>query len=199
MRTLLIVLSGAFTLGGAIPYIIQIVRGKTKPRIVSWLTWSLLTSIACVASFSDHQYATGILMVFATLETLSVVILGLKHGDKHVERFDIVCQIAAFAGIVLWLIFNSPAIAVIAAVSIDLIGALPTFKHAWHKPYEETAITFALSAAGGLCTLLIVHSWQITAIAYPIYLVLVNFAQTSVILARSKYVKPGLPPELREL
>ncbi len=199
MHALLIILSGIFTIGCAIPYAIQIIRGKTKPRIVSWFTWSLLTGIACAASFADRQYATGILLVFATLETLLIVILGLRHGDRHIERFDIVCQIAAFIGMVLWLVFNSPALAVIAAVTIDLIGALPTFKHAWQKPSEETAITFVMAGLGGLCTLLVVDSWKITAIMYPIYLVVVNAAQTAVIVGRSKYAKPGLPSELRNL
>ena len=198
MRTFLIVLSSILTLGCALPYVVEIIRGKTKPRIVSWFTWSLLSGIACVASFTDKEYATGILMIFATIETLLIVALGFKHGDRHIERFDIICQIAALVGIVLWLIFNSPAIAVIAAVTIDLIGALPTFKHAWQKPYEETAITFVMAAMGAFCTLLVVRDWKITAILYPAYILLVNASQGTIILLRAKYAKPGVPAKLRD-
>lgn len=199
MRNFLIALSGIITIVAAVPYLIEIVRGKTKPRIVSWFTWTLLTGIACAASFADHQYATGILMLCATIEVALVVVLGFKHGDRKFERFDIVCQIAAFVGLALWLIFNSPAIAVLAAVTIDLIGSLPTFKHSWQKPHEETWITYALCGVGGGITVFIAGSWAATAIAYPLYILLVNLVMAAVILASPHRKLAGAPAELRKL
>lgn len=199
METILIVLSAVLTVGSAVPYMVEIVRGKTKPRIVSWFTWSVLTAIASVASFADGQYPAGMLLVFATVETLLVVILGLRYGDRSLERFDIVCQVGAAVGIVLWLIFNSPEIAVIATVTIDLVGALPTLKHTWQKPHEETWITFAMAGAGALCTLVVAHNWEVTVIAYPAYIVIMNILITTIIFARHKYAVAKAPAELREL
>ena len=150
--TILVILSSIFTVASVVPYIIEIIKGKTKPRVVSWFTWSVLTAIAGIASYIDGQYPTAILMLLVTIETLLVVIIGWKHGDKRIERFDIVCLVGALIGIILWQIFNSPAIAVIAAVSIDLIGGLPTLVHSWKKPNEETWQTFFLAFLGALCT-----------------------------------------------
>jgi hypothetical protein len=133
VKNLLIILSGVVTIVAAVPYLIEIIRGKAKPRIVSWFTWSLLTGIGCAAAFAEGQVASGVLLLCATIEVLLIAVLGFKHGDRKFERFDIVCQIAALAGLLLWFIFNSPAIAVVAAVAIDLVGALPTFKHSWLK------------------------------------------------------------------
>lgn len=199
MKNALIILSGIITITAAIPYIIEIVRGKAKPRIVSWFTWSLITAIASAASFADHQYPAAILSLCAAIETMIVVVLGLKHGDRKFEMIDIICQLGALVGVVLWLVFDSPAIAVIATVAIDLVGCIPTLIHAWRRPYEETWLTFLLSAVGGGLTLLVAGSWKVTAIAYPIYIFLINLVIAAFILIRLKYAVAGEPAELREL
>ena len=199
MKTAIIVLSSIITVASVIPYLIGIVRGKTKPRIVSWFTWTLLTGIACAASFADGQIPAAILMLCASIETALIVVLGFKHGDRKFEKLDIVCQIAALAGLGLWWIFDSPALAVWAAVIIDLIGAVPTIKHSWQKPHEETWITFALAAVGGGLTLLIAGEWKATAVAYPLYILVINVVLAAIILFSPHRRMSGEPKELREL
>ncbi|MDB5163177.1 MAG: hypothetical protein JWO54_726 [Candidatus Saccharibacteria bacterium] len=179
--TLLIVASSILTVVAVVPYLIAVVRRKTKPRIVSWFIWSLLTGISAVASYSDQQYPSGILLTVAALGTLSVVVLGWRFGDKEIGRLDLVCLIGALVGVLLWQVFDSPALAILAAVTIDIIGGIPTWFHIWRKPHEETAITFALSFLGAFCTLLASQDWKVTAIAYPLYLVLTNLFMASLI------------------
>jgi hypothetical protein len=191
MDAILVTLGSVITIAAIIPYLVQVVRRKTKPRIVSWFTWSLLTGIASAASFTDGQIATGLLMLAATIEVLSVVVFGFKYGDRTFDRTDIICQIAAFVGLALWLAFNSPAVAVVATVTIDLIAAIPTLKHSWLKPHEETWITFVLSALGGAPTLLVIAEWSITSATYPVYIVIVNSLMAAVILASPHRSKRG--------
>ena len=199
MRIALIILSSVLTIGGIVPYLAEVIRGKTKPRIVSWFTWTLLTIIGCAATFADHDWASGTLLAAASLVTFSVVVFGLRYGDRRFERFDVVCQAAAVVGLVLWLTFDSPLIAVLASVAIDCVGAAPSLRHSWQKPYEETAITFALGSAGALATLIATRPFRLTAVAYPMYLVLMNASFAIVIVARRKYAVAGEPSELREL
>ncbi len=178
---------------------VEIVQGKAKPRIVSWFTWSLLTAIACAASFADGQVAGGVLLLAATIETFLVVVLGLKYGDRKFERFDIVCQIGALVGLVLWLVFNSPAIAIVATVTIDCIGMLPTIKHSWQKPHEETWITFFMAGLASIFTLVAANNWSITAAAYPMYIVVANLLLVAIIFASPHRHKKTAPKELRHL
>lgn len=181
------------------PYALDVLKGVTKPRIVSWLTWSLLTVIGCAASFAAHQFASAILLAFASAETSSIVVLGLRKGDHHFERFDVICQTAAIIGLVLWLVFDSPTIAIVATVAIDLVGALPTLKHIWQKPHEETWLTFALAGIGAACTIAAANGWKITAVAYPMYITLINAVFVTIIFVRRKHAVPGEPAELHEL
>ncbi len=102
MATTIIIISSILTLGAAVPYIIEIIRGNTKPRIASWLIWTVLTGIAAIASYSDGQIPSAILMAVATIDTGLVVILGYRYGDKHFERLDMVCLSGAVVGLGLW-------------------------------------------------------------------------------------------------
>jgi hypothetical protein len=94
------------------------------------------------------------------IETAAVVILGLRYGFVTYTRLTFNCQIAAVVGLILWQIFNSSGIAVFANVSIDLIGALPTFRHSWQKPFEETWSAYALSGVGGFEALFAIESYN---------------------------------------
>lgn len=199
LRAILITASSILTVVSIVPYLRDVIKGKTKPRIVSWFTWALLTGIACAASSADHAYASATLLFFATVATGLVVILGFKHGDRKFERFDIVCQIGVVVGLVLWLLLNSPAIAILASIVIDLAGALPTLKHTWQKPYEETWVAFLIGCIGCACTVLAVTSWKVTALAYPVYLTTMDALFTVIILVRHRYVTAVEPAELRDL
>jgi hypothetical protein len=187
MRTVLIVISSVLTLFAGLPYLHDVMRGKTKPRIITWFIWSTLTALAAAASFSDHQYASAVLTLSESVETMAIVIFGLiKSADLGFEIFDVICLAGAIAGITLWWTFGSPNIAVLASVTIDLIGSLPTIKHMWQKPDEETWETFALSAFSGLFALTAATELSITAVASPLDICIANGVFVAIILGRRR-------------
>lgn len=184
MKNVFLAISIILTLVAIIPYIRDILRGKTKPNIVSWLTWSILTGIATAAAWSGGEKVAAIFTGVATLETLLVVVLGIKFGKFKYTQFDIVCQVAALVGIVIWQLFDSPAIGVLAAVIVDFIGGLPTFRHAWIKPFEETWQTFALAAASSVFAILALETFNWVNLPFMIYLLAANSLLVVFVLVR---------------
>jgi hypothetical protein len=85
MRTLLSVLGSLIAVAGTVPYIIETIRGNTKPRIVTWLTWALLTGVAGAASMSAGQLGAAVFALLGTLATSSVVVAGLRYGDRSLR------------------------------------------------------------------------------------------------------------------
>ena len=187
--SILVVLSSFVMIGGMIPYIKDIIQGKTKPRIISWFIWTCLTGISFFASIVERQYPTAILMFFSMLSTLSVVILGWKDRQGGVSKLDVICLIGTIIGAILWAIFNSPSIAVIAMVCIDFVGGVPTQVHCWKKPHEETRFMFIMSGVSALLTFLAIQEWKVTAFAFPLYLFLINIEYVIVITSRRLYLK----------
>lgn len=188
MKTYLLLLSVVVTVTSVIPYVRDILRGTTKPNIASWITWTLLTLVATIAEFAAGEYVTAIFTSAAVLETLIIVILGLKYGYAKYSRFDTICQVGALSGFVFWYFFNTPAAAVISVATIDFIGALPTVRHSWLRPAEETWLTFGLSGVGGLLAILALTAYNWTSLTYAVYIVLINALITYVIIYRTKIV-----------
>lgn len=186
LRTLMLVSSSILIVVSVIPYLIDVARRKTKPRVVSWFNWGLLGAIAGAAALSDGQIPAAVLSFASVAEVMLVVILGLYYGDRHFEKLDIYCQIGALVGLGLWFMLDSPLIAIVIITSIDLIAALPTYKHIWQKPHEETLSAFVLSAIASALALATVTTWAITGLVYPVYLLLANGIMAGMILYRRK-------------
>jgi len=172
MKTVFLIASGAITIIAALPYLNDVLKHQTKPRIVSWFNWTLLTGIATAAALAAKQYPSAVLTGAACVETIVIVIAGFHLGDKKFEKFDVLCQFGAIIGLILWIIFNSPLVAIIATVTIDFIAGLPTWKHAWESPDEETSSTFVLSAIGSGFALLALRRPHVSGLLYPIFITL---------------------------
>jgi len=184
--TVLIILSGLFFVSGLGPYLSDIIKRRTKPRIVSWFNWTLLTGIATAAALAEHQYASAFITGVGTICTALIVILSLRYSsDRKFETLDVVCQICAVIGLVLWASFDNPTLALVASMSIDFIVGLPTWKHAWFKPWEETAAPFVLAVVGAACAIVATifdSSHTVSGLIFPVYLTLANAAIASLIL-----------------
>jgi hypothetical protein len=184
MRNTIAVIAGIIAFLGVTPYVIDVIKRKTKPHIVSWFTWTLLLIVATSAAFAAHQTRSALLTLGDTMGTLLVLALGIKYGIAKFNWFDGLCQVGVIIGLVLWLVFDSPAIAIIASLCIDFIASLPTIKHSWQSPQEETWQAFGLSIIASSLTLLSLNVYKITSLAFPIYLLLANLALVLVVVYR---------------
>lgn len=165
-----------------IPYIIDVIRKKTKPNIVSWLTWTILTGVGSVAVFVQAGFIASLLPLCATISTLSVVLLGIKYGFAKYTKFDAYCQASTLVGLALWGIFNSPLVGLIAAIVIDAVAVMPTLRHAYLRPEEETWQTFAIAFFSSGLTLLSVSNYTASRLSYPLYLTSANGVITATII-----------------
>ncbi len=199
MNTWLVVTGSLIAASGTVPYIIATVRRQTKPRIVTWLTWTLLTGLAAAAAFSDHQIGGGIFALLGALSCASVVVAGLSYGDRSFATLDIICMAGVAVGLALWMLLSDPAIGVWAAVAIDFVGLVPTIKHAWKAPQEETPVTYALVGVGGALTVVAVLTSQVvtvTSLGYPLYAgVSLGLLAIMIVVRRRALSKPILTPE----
>lgn len=184
-----VIISSVLAVCSAIPYIIDVIKGKTKPRIVTWGIWTFLGAISCTASLVEHQYPTAILLAAIITGNIFIVVLGWKNGHKKFNKTDIFCLIGALIGLLLWWIFNSPAIAVIATITIDAIGAIPTIEHCWQKPREETLSIYIMQFTADIFILLGTSTWLITSYAYPVYATIINLLFASIIIHQRRKKK----------
>jgi hypothetical protein len=191
MRELLAIIGAVIAALGTVPYLIDIIRGKTKPNIVTWLTWTMLTAISGAAALAAGEPKTAAFLFGNSLCTGAVVVLGLKYGTAKFSRFDIVCQVSAVLGLVFWLVFNSPTIGIVVPLAVDFIGGLPTIRHSWLKPAEETWQTFMVGVIAPMFTIASLTRFNIASLAFPLYLFIANTALVIIIITRRK--QQGIP------
>lgn len=186
MKDIALVLSAAISIGCVIPYCLDIVKHKTKPNLVSWITWTLLGGIVMASQIVEQEYRAAVFSFGLTAATGLIVVLGLRNGYVKYTRFDIVCQLIAVAGIVLWRTFDDPLIALYVSLSVDFVGLVPTLRHAWQKPHEETWETFAIGLWAPIFGLVSLTTFSLLTLSYPIYVFVADAALVSIILYRRK-------------
>jgi hypothetical protein len=180
----LALIAGLISFGSALPYIIDVARGKTHPNVVTWLTWSILNLINTATTWSAGQYQTAIVGAFTAAATLCIVVMGFKHGVKRYTIFDYACQGLAILGIVAWQLTSQPALGLAIALAVDIIGGLPTLRHAWIAPFAETWQSFAIGALSGIPTFFAISAYNFVSLAFPVWITFNCVLLTAVILLR---------------
>lgn len=188
MQALLLFASASLTVVAVWPYLRDILSHTTKPNLASWIVWSTLTGIGCIASFSLGEITVGVILAAATLATASVVVLGLRYGYVAFTWLEWACLAGAGLGLAVWAVTRDALLAVFITVIVDFIGAVPTLVHAWRKPFEETWRFFAISAVGAFFGLLALSSFTVSSLPYPIYLTAMNAFIALVIIWRQRVV-----------
>lgn len=186
---IVILIAGIIEASTAIPYIRDIRSGKTKPAIVSWITWLLLSLLVAFASYAEGAVVSTVIASALVIECGAIILMSLNKGKFSYTRFDGYCQLAALLGLVLWRLTNEPMIAIILFVVVDAIGALPTWRHAWRRPKEETLSTFALSILGNALALSAIPTFTLTMTLVPAYLLILNTVLTIEIFFRRRSMR----------
>ena len=130
---------------GYAPYVIDTLKGKTKPHIYTWFIWGVVTLLVFFFQFNAGAGAGSWLTLSAGLVCLFIFMLSFRHGARNITRLDAVFLMLALVALGLWVITKQPLVSVILLVVIDMLGFIPTIRKSWNKPYTETLFSYGLS------------------------------------------------------
>ena len=189
MISALVTMGALISAAGSVPYILAVIKGTARPRLVSWGVWAVLAGVMTVSAFIEGAMASAVMTAITFIACATVTILGWQRRTGGINRVDMVCLVGAVLGITSLAIFKSPLIALTVSVAVDIIAFIPTLVHAWTSPYEESLTCFALSALGGTLAVLAVLAGEISVVAllYPVYSMVFNgLAALLIVSGRSK-------------
>ncbi len=158
------------------PYIIDTLKGKTKPERATWFVFSVLGIIAFI---SQAKLGATWSLVFSGVDTLgSLIILGLsiKSGVGGWTRLDRIALVIAATGVVIAVFAHQPIIALLGNIMADISGTILTMYKTFHAPDTETTISWLLTGTSAFMGVLSVGSWNIALLLYPMYIMLANYA-----------------------
>ena len=188
MLQILGLFSGFLSIVMYIPYLRDIFRHTTKPERASWLIWSVLGGIAFFSQLAKGATNSLWLTGAQTFGVFVVFILSLRYGVGGLVKKDIYALITAGLGLFAWYLTNEPAIALIFVIIIDAIGGLLTVLKAYENPDSETLITWLLSGTSGIFATLSIGSLNYVLLAYPVYIIAINYAVVTAILLGKRRV-----------
>lgn len=188
MKTALGIIATVMAFVSYIPYIRNMLSGKTKPHAFSWLVWGTLTAIAFVGQVSEGAGPGAWVTGFTACVSFFIFVTALRTGEKDIAKSDWLSLVGAGVAMLLWWATSDPLIAVILITLIDALGFFPTFRKSYHKPYEETAITFAISGLKFVIAIIALENLTPTTWLYPASLVLMNGIFVVMLLIRRKQV-----------
>ena len=161
--------SGMIAAGMIIPYLIAMVRGTTRPNVISWSLWTVVVFITLLAQIRAGAAWSSFLLI-GTLVANSLVLIFCMRGYGYnrfatIEKITLLCAVLA---VVLWLVTSSPLLAMICALTADSVAYLPTFVKIIRYPYSETAWYWAALVGADLLALYSVTQIIPTNILFPI-------------------------------
>jgi hypothetical protein len=164
--------AGALAAVAFIPYVISILRSKTKPSRVSWSIWLFVGVIIFVSYRSVGATTTTWVTISYVLGPLIVVMLAIPYGVGGWGKLDIFCLSGAILGALLWWIYDSPIIALTMNVLMDFCGFLPTIQKSWNKPEQEDRTTWTISTSSAVLNLFALREWKFAFAVYPVFMFL---------------------------
>jgi hypothetical protein len=167
----------ALTFIAFLPYIRSILQGKTRPHVFSWVIWGSTTFVVFLAQLSDVVFLAQLSdgggagawpIGVSGIITLYVAFLAFtKKSDSTITRLDWVFLLLAATSLPLWYVTSDPLWAVVVLTTVDLIGFGPTFRKAYHHPFEEQLLFYGLMAARNLIAVTALEYYSITTVLFP--------------------------------
>ncbi len=158
---------------GSVSYVIDTLKGKTKPNRVTWSLWALAPMVAFFAMLGEGVSITGGLMTFMVGFGPLLVLLASFLNKKSVwkiTKFDIICGTLSLVGVGLWFITRTGEIAIAFSIMADLLAGLPTLVKAFKEPETESYGVFLFGAVSAAITLLAAKTWAFTNISFALYI-----------------------------
>ena len=174
----LVCFSAFLSILGAIAYIKDTFKGKTKPNRVSWFLWGTIPLIGTVAALEAKADPWATVRIFlAGFLPLIVFIASFfnKRSYWKLTFFDWICLFLAILATIFWAILEEPKMAIFLAVIADAVASLPTVMKAWKMPETETGSTYLIGFIAAILVIPSIPVWNIENSAFQIYLILVNF------------------------
>lgn len=160
-----------------LPYILNTLRGQTRPHRACWMIWSVLATIALFSQlYEGATTSLGFSAAQAGCTTLVFLLSVVRGQGTFMTRTDGVVLAAASIGLALWYLTDTAAYALLLSITISLMGGMLTIQKTYWFPDSETMATWHLSFIAAGFAALAVGSLDWVLLAYPVYLLILNGA-----------------------
>lgn len=171
----LVLLGAAVNIFGSLLYVKNTIAGRTKPNKITFLLWSAAPIIGAAAAFSKGAGWAALPVFMAGFCPLLIFVSSFFNKKSYwkLKTLDYVCGILSVMALILWLITKEPIVAIIFAITSDVLAALPTLIKSYKFPETETGVAYLTGLFNALTSFFAIKTWNPIEYVFPIYLVII--------------------------
>jgi hypothetical protein len=159
-------LSAVLVLAFYVPYLKSIVKGSTKPIIVSWLVWAMNDTIIFSTTWIKGEFSYFLLGT--CIGAIITMALSLRYGKFSWETIDLACGTIAILGIIAGFVLSEPTVALIASLVVAVTSSIPTIRSILRDRANEDRFSWTMYYIATICALISLENWSIASLAAPL-------------------------------
>lgn len=178
----------AMTLIGYVPYILDILKGKTKPHMFSWLSGSIAASLAFGLQVEGGAGVGAWPMFMVALSCGTIFLLSFKYGTKDIVKADFYFLFLSLAALFIWLVLEQSVLSIVIISTSQILAFVPTVRKSWKAPFSETLFYYEISSTRHMLSLVALEKVNILTALYPSVWIVANLLMTVVLVLRRKAI-----------
>ncbi len=167
-------------------YIRDVLRGTTKPNLVSWLIWFIAPTVAALVSLSKGAGLSVLPVLMAGFTPFIVILLAIKKRNAYwvLGLLDYICLLLSLIAIISFLYFKEGTLATICAILADGIAFFPTYIKSWKAPDTETVGPYFSGVFNSILPILTLSALSFNTVGFAIYLLFGNLIEIIIVFIR---------------
>jgi hypothetical protein len=158
-------------------YILNTLKKKVTPSVLSWFGWACLMGTSLVSQVITKGWQWSMTSVLcSTIGCLIIAGVALLSRNFSFRKNDLVFLVVGLACIGIYLLSSDPWVTTIFAILADALLGIPTLRKAFKDPASEKSVAWVLGVISSALALAICfhHDW--IYVLFPAYLFLFNGA-----------------------
>ncbi|AKM81413.1 MAG: hypothetical protein UT13_C0001G0451 [Candidatus Pacebacteria bacterium GW2011_GWF2_38_9] len=170
-----IILGALISFYGGLTYLIDTIKGKTKPNRVSWFLWTLAPMIAFAAEIDKGVGLTSLMTFMTGFNPLLIIIASFVNKKSYwkLNKMDYVYGSISLFAILIWQLTGEGNLAIFFAILADGFASIPTVVKSYRQPESESYKIFLFGMINAGITLLTIKSWTFAHWGFPVYIFLI--------------------------
>jgi hypothetical protein len=174
MRNALILISSILVMISPLFYVHSMLTGETQPHRTTRFVLLVITILATASLWGERGSAAFWLALISAVQCALTFVIGFRKGVGGWAPLDIACLVIAMIGVVVWRLNSQAVVVLMASIIADFVGCVPTIVKAYRLPKSEDWRFYMIDMVASVCSLLAVSAHTLLALAFPVYMILIN-------------------------
>lgn len=173
-----------------IPYIRDMMSGKTKPHIFTRFIRAIWAEVMFLGQWMSWAEAGAWSNALVGMLCLFITIYGFTHGSKvYIKNIDRFLLIWALWALILHFITDDWLWSIIFINISDFIAFVPSIRKSRKSPHTETISLFAINALKFVLMLFATTTYTFITISNSVLRLILNIGFVLFLLIRRNYIK----------